>query len=60
MIISTPSKFLLLCIFRIIEVLKKEMKKFRGMKANETKNVLDKVMENSLKNIDMKQMQKID
>ena len=36
-------------------------KKFRGMKPNETKNVLDKGMKNSLKSKDnMKQMKKID
>ena len=50
-----------MCIFSVIKVLKRETKKLRGMKANETKYILDKGMENSLKNKkDMGQMQKID
>ena len=48
-----------MCIFSIIEVLEREMKEFKGMKANETKNILDKGMENKNKE-DMKQMQKIE
>ena len=44
----------------VIEVLKRGRKKFRDIEQNETKIILDKGMEDSLRSEeDMKQMQKI-
>ena len=46
--------------FSVIEVLKQGRKKFRDIEQNETKIILDKGMEDSLRSVeDMKQMQKI-
>ena len=45
--------------FSVIEVFKHGRKKFRDIEQNETKIILDKGMEDSLRNEeDMKQMQK--
>ena len=46
--------------FSVIEVLKRGRKKFKDIEQNETKIILDKGMEDSLRSEeDMKQMQKI-
>ena len=60
MVISAPSKFFT-CAYLVYKSVEMENKKFKGIKQNETKIILDKGIEGSLKNKeDMKQMQKID